>query len=157
MEITVREVSPEDRLWAAELLRRSWGAVESVSRGRVHRADELPGLMAVADGRRAGLATLHIDGGECELVTLNSLAPGAGTALLEGAAEYARAAGCRRLWLITTNDNVEALRFYQRRGMRLVALHRDAVEVSRRLKPSIPLLGGDGIPIRDELELELTL
>ena len=67
------------------------------------------------------------------------------------------AAGCRRLWLITTNDNLPALRFYQRRGFVLAALHRDAIAASRRLKPQIPLLGLDNIPIRDELELEMAL
>ena len=63
--------------------------------------------------------------------------------------------GSTRLWLITTNDNVDALRFYQRRGFRLVAIDRDAVERSRAtLKPGIPRTGLHGIPIRDELTLE---
>ena len=67
------------------------------------------------------------------------------------------AAGCRRLWLITTNDNLAALRFYQRRGFELVAVHRRAVAAARRLKPEIPLVGAHGIPIRDEIELEMAL
>ena len=71
--------------------------------------------------------------------------------------QAAREAGCGRVWLITTNDNLRALRFYQRRGFRLVAVHPDALERSRELKPSIPEIGLDGIPLRDELELELTL
>jgi hypothetical protein len=29
--------------------------------------------------------------------------------------------------------------------------------VSRQVKPSIPLVDGDGVPIRDELEFELRL
>ena len=69
----------------------------------------------------------------------------------------ARAGQCTRLWLITTNDNLRALRFYQRRGFRLAALHRDALETSRRLKPSISEIGFHGIPLRDELELERSL
>ena len=77
--------------------------------------------------------------------------------LLEAVVERARARACRRVWLITTNDNVDALRFYQRRGFTLVALHRGAMEQSRRLKPSIPEVGAHGIPIRDELELEQRL
>jgi RimJ/RimL family protein N-acetyltransferase len=80
-----------------------------------------------------------------------------GTALIEAVTEAAREAGCRRLWLITTNDNLHALRFYQRRGFRLAALHRDGITESRRQKPSIPLIGLDGIPIRDEIELEMAL
>jgi len=93
------------------------------------------------------------------VVTINAFpqGSGAGTALIEAAAAAAREAGARRLWLITTNDNLRALRFYQRRGFRLSALHRDALERSRELKPSIPEIGLDGIPLRDELELELRL
>ncbi|HEX7715028.1 MAG TPA: GNAT family N-acetyltransferase, partial [Bacillota bacterium] len=64
---------------------------------------------------------------------------------------------CQRLWLITTNDNLAAIRFYQLRGFVLVALHRDAIAQSRKLKPEIPLRGIDGIPIRDEIELEVVL
>jgi hypothetical protein len=78
-------------------------------------------------------------------------------ALLQAVCDAARKACCNRLWLITTNDNVDALRFYQRFGFSLVALHRDAVRESRRLKPSIPETGKDGIPIRDEIELEMQL
>ncbi|MBK9123270.1 MAG: GNAT family N-acetyltransferase, partial [Chloroflexi bacterium] len=65
--------------------------------------------------------------------------------------------GIHRLWLITTNDNLDALRFYQKRGWHLVAVHRDALNESRRLKPQIPIIGMDGIPLRDEIELEMTL
>ena len=71
--------------------------------------------------------------------------------------DAARAAGCGRLWLVTTNDNVRALGFYQRRGFRLVALRPGAVVISRALKPEIPFVASNGIPIRDELELELGL
>jgi RimJ/RimL family protein N-acetyltransferase len=71
--------------------------------------------------------------------------------------EVAVASGCERLWLITTNDNTPALRFYQKRGFQLVAIHRNALEHSRRLKPQIPLLGLNGIPLRDEIELEMLL
>jgi RimJ/RimL family protein N-acetyltransferase len=82
---------------------------------------------------------------------------GVATRLLAAAVDLARAQRLRRLWLVTTNDNLDALRFYQRRGMRLVAVHRGAVDAARRLKPSIPLVGDHGIPLHDELELEIRL
>jgi RimJ/RimL family protein N-acetyltransferase len=78
-------------------------------------------------------------------------------ALIEAVKNTARAAKCKRLWLITTNDNLNALRFYQKRGFVLVAVHRNALEISRQLKPEIPLFGADGIPLRDEIELEMIL
>jgi N-acetylglutamate synthase-like GNAT family acetyltransferase len=69
----------------------------------------------------------------------------------------ARKQNCGRVFLITTNDNMQALRFYQKRGFELVAVHRGAVNESRKIKPSISLIGNDGIPLRDEIELEMIL
>jgi ribosomal protein S18 acetylase RimI-like enzyme len=130
-----------------------------VSRGRLHEPMGYPMLLALDDGRIAGALTYDVRDGEMEAVTVDAFVEraGAGRALIEAAAAEARRLGCRRLWLITTNDNTPALRFYQRCGMRLAALHRDAIAASRRLKPEIPETGLDGIPIRDELELELPL
>ena len=154
----VRPLGEADREWATGKLRELWGE-GVVSRGRLLDATVLPGFVAEGEGEPAGLLTYRIDGGDCEVVTINAFprGAGAGTALMEAVAVAARDAGCRRVWLITTNDNLRALRFYQRRGFRLAALHRDALARSRELKPSIPEVGLDGIPLRDELELELTL
>jgi GNAT superfamily N-acetyltransferase len=129
------------------------------SRGRLQDASILAGFVAEDGGRPVGLATYRVDGDDCELVSINSARErrGAGAALLEAVAGAARAAGCSRVWLITTNDNLHAMRFYQRRGWDLVALHRDAMARSRELKPEIPERGEEGIPIRHELEFELRL
>lgn len=116
--------------------------------------------MAERDGRRVGLLTFRPrPGGDTEIVTVDAFPTGAGTGgrLLTAIAELGRRNGWRRLWLITTNDNTRALRAYQRHGFDLVALHRNAVERSRELKPQIPATGFDGIPITHELELELRL
>ena len=157
--IEIRALAADDRAWAAALLRERWGAALVVSRGREHRADELPGLVAWTPGGRAGLLTYRVAGPECEVVTLDALTPGrgTGTALLEAVRALAAGRGCRRLWLVTTNDNVPAQRFYARRGWRLAALHGDALSESRRLKPEIPLRGLDGAPLRDEPEYEQVL
>jgi ribosomal protein S18 acetylase RimI-like enzyme len=155
----VRRLEPGDRPWAGEVLTRSWGSTRIVSRGRIHDALELPGLVASLEGERVGLLTSSVEGDECEVVTLDSLVErrGVGRALLAAAVAEATAMGCRRLWLITSNDNLHALRFYQRMGWDLVALHRGAVDEARRLKPEIPHVGLDGIALRHELELELPL
>ncbi|HVP39608.1 MAG TPA: GNAT family N-acetyltransferase [Candidatus Saccharimonadales bacterium] len=157
--VSTRPLEPADRGWAEALLTERWGSPVVVSRGVRHDARRLPGFVALLAGEPAGLATYRIAGPECELVTLDALVPGhgAGSALVEAVREAARRRGCRRLWLITTNDNVDALRFYQRRGFELVAVHRGALEASRRLKPEIPAVGLHGIPLRDEMELELKL
>jgi ribosomal protein S18 acetylase RimI-like enzyme len=158
-EIAIVPFGEAHRGWATALLVASWGATVVVSRGQRHDAAQLPGFVALRGGTPVGLATLHIAGGDCELVSINSTVAGAGigTALIGAVRDAAVAAGCRRVWLITTNDNVDALRFYQRRGFVLVAVHRDAVTEARRQKPQIPLLGNHGIPLRDEIELELPI
>jgi ribosomal protein S18 acetylase RimI-like enzyme len=158
-EYDVIPLSDEHRRWANALIRNHWGSVKVVTRGRVHDASGLPGFMAVRGDEPVGLATYDIAGDQCEVVSLDSLAEGIGigTALMRGVEGVARKSGCRRLWLITTNDNLAAVRFYQKRGFRIVAIHVDALEESRRLKPEIPRTGIDGIPIQDEIELELAL
>src|SRR5215211_4644075 len=122
------------------------------------RPEEHPGFVAEDGNQRLGLVTYHIGDGECEIVTIDSVVEGrgVGTALLHAVTAQARAAGCRRVWLITTNDNLNALRFYQGRGFRLVAVHSGAMDASRRMKPEISEVGHFGIPVRDELELELS-
>jgi GNAT superfamily N-acetyltransferase len=121
--------------------------------------EKLPGFIADIDGKWVGLLTYEIGNRECEVVTLNSTSGGMGigSGLLEAVRKVAISAGCKRLWLITTNDNTRALRFYQKRGFRLVALYPNQLEKSRLLKPEIPVVGMDGIPLRDEIELEISL
>lgn len=161
-EVRVRDLLPGDRAWAAELLARHLGGTHVVARlGELIDPLELEGLVAEEDGRPIGLATVSESAERgLEVVTLHAEPPGrgAGRALLETAWRVAAASGHRRLWLVTTNDNLDALHFYLRRGMRLVAVHAGAVDADRSaLKPEIPALNpGTGLPIRDLLELELS-
>jgi len=79
---------------------------------------------------------------------------GIGTALLKAVERVAHKLRCKKIWLITTNDNIDAIRFYQQKRFRIVTIHQNAIEVSRRLKPEIPFIGNYGIPIKDEVVLE---
>ena len=131
-----------------------------MSRGRLTEdASKLDGFLAERAGTKVGYSLMRIENDELEVVALEALTrrQGIGTALLAAAADEARKARCARAWLITTNDNLDAVRFYQRRGWDLVALHRDAVTAGRHLKPEIPEVGDYGLPIRHELEFELLL
>jgi GNAT superfamily N-acetyltransferase len=155
----ILEIMPEDRAWVENLLEDRWGSTRILSRGRVHQASELPAYILWEEDTRMGLLTYHIEGASCEIVTLDSLAEGKGigTALIYALCDRAVDLGFDRLWVITTNDNLPALRFYQKRGFRVTAFYPGAVEESRRLKASIPLVGHAGIPIRDEIQLEIRL
>lgn len=158
-EFTLRPLTISDRDWVARRITESWGAETVVAHDEIYRPAELPGFAAMFEDEIAGLLTFHIQGKACEIVTLDSWREGlgVGSALIEAATQAARRVGCRRLWLITTNDNTHALRFYQKRGFVIAAIHVNALEKARRLIPEIPLIGEDGIPLRDEIELEMIL
>jgi 2-oxo-4-hydroxy-4-carboxy--5-ureidoimidazoline (OHCU) decarboxylase/GNAT superfamily N-acetyltransferase len=158
-EVRVRDLVPADREWAAGLLTARFGRPVQARLGELVDPTTLEGLVAEADGRPIGFATVQEspDTG-MEVVTLVADPPGqgAGSALLDTAWHVAAASGHRRLWLVTTNDNLGALHFFLRRGMRIAAVHVGAVEQDRALKPEIPPFNGDnGLPIRDLIELEL--
>lgn len=155
----IRPLAPEDKPWVQRVLVQYWGSTVQITRGKKFQADELPGFVAVRDGAEVGLLTYNLEGKQCEIVTHNSMAGhgGIGSCLLDAVRAKAREAGCERLWLITTNDNTPAMRFYQRRDFDMVAFYREAVTEARRLKAEIPNVGFDGIPIRHELEMEFKL
>ena len=152
-------MDPADADWIRQLLVEHWRSAKIVSRGKVHYADRLQGFIALEGGKRVGLITYRIEGDECEIITLNSIVEGigVGSALVNAVRSKAISSNCRRVWLITTNDNLPALGFYQRRGFTLAAFYSNALERSRQLKPEISLIGLGGIPLRDELELEMPL
>jgi GNAT superfamily N-acetyltransferase len=156
MVYSIRPYEESDRPWARALLSDRWGSVRIVTRGSIHQADRLPGFVAEGAGRRLGLLTYCIESDACEVVSLDSLkeGQGIGRALLQAVEEFARRSGCRRLWLITTNDNRRVIEFYQRQGFTVAAIHRGAITQSRQLKPEIPMHNPEGVPIEDEWEFE---
>jgi ribosomal protein S18 acetylase RimI-like enzyme len=161
---SIRSLESEDRNWVAHFLDKNWGSTKIVSRGQSYYGHLLPGFAAEMndapeDAPPAGLITYNIEGKDCEILTLdsNQAGLGIGSALLDMVKVVAKEEGCKRLWLVTTNDNMEALRFYQRRNWELVAIHRNALIAARKMKPQIPLVGKNEIPLRDEIEMELKL
>ena len=153
----IRDAGPEDHDALAVFL--STRGLRRLARGgELVDPLEHPALIAEDAGRLAGLATYLPDGERWELLTLHARERhgGVGTALVDELRHRAREAGAARLFVVTSNDNLDALRFYQRRGFRLVALRPGAVDRAREeRKPEIPAVGEHGIPVRDELELEL--
>lgn len=154
----IREYRKSDRSWAEAYMDEEFGGARQARRGEMIDVLALPGFVAERDGRPVGIVTYRREDVDCELAFIAAFErhQGVGTALLD--ALLAAVADCDRIWVVTTNDNLEALRFYQRRGFRLVAIRPGAVDESRaRLKPQIGAVGEFGIPLRDELELELPL
>ncbi len=144
-----------DRAWLRALWRAAWGGERMEDGDRSLHVDDLAAVMAWRAGARVGAATFLTEGPVCELVSLDALTPrqGIGTALLAAVEVAAREAGCRRVELTTTNDKLDALRFYQRRGYRIAAVSFGAVDAARIRKPAIPAVGEYGIALHDELRL----
>ncbi len=153
--------SAEDRAFVTREMSRNWGGTQIWSRGEMYEGLELDGLIAEVDGRAVGLVTWSVlpGGYQFEVVTLSATLEGAGVGekLLDHALHEASRRGCSRAFLTTTNDNMRALRFYQKRGWKLCVLHKGQVDEARRRRPFIPRVGLNGIPLRDELELEVWL
>ncbi|MEY2476522.1 MAG: hypothetical protein QOG87_1837 [Actinomycetota bacterium] len=157
------DVRPLDRVtdgaWLDTHLDEVWGGPFQARRGELFDARELPGLVAERDGELVGVLCYR-DGGDrsWELALISAVLGRSGVGSTLVAALVDRVGGSSRIWVVTTNDNVDALRFYQRRGFRLQVVRPGAVDDARRsLKPEIPRVGHYGIPLRDELELELLL
>lgn len=159
MEIKIREANSSDQKWIKNLFINNWGSDFIVSRGKIQKPENLRGVIAEEDEEKVGLATIHIENNEMELVTIDSLKPGKGigTLLISEIIKIAKEKNVKRLWLITTNDNMNALKFYQKNNFHLVKIYPNALEESRKIKPEIPEIGEDGIPLRDEIELEITM
>lgn len=155
----LRRLTPDDLPHLRRFWIEHWGGEEMITRGRVYRPEQLEGFVIEEEHGWVGLLTFVIEEAECEVMSLDSLreGQGIGSKLIHQAVEEARARGCKRLFLITTNDNLNALGFYQKRGFEIAAIYRGAVNESRKIKPGIPLVGYNNIPLRDEIELEMLL
>ena len=158
--IRVRSIERGDRPWVIRRLEEAFGGVTMARKGVLVDASVLPAFVATDGcGRLVGLLTYDTAHGECEVVAIVSAEEGRGIgqALMDAVRDRAAAAGYRRLWLITTNDNTRAFRFYQLGGMDLCAFYRHGVRRCRELKPALPERGTDDIPLDHELEFEMLL
>lgn len=150
----------KDKEWIKDSILKNWGSEFIVALGRKLFPTEESAVVAEdAAGNKLGLLTFKIENGACEILTFDAFEKhaGIGTVLLDFLKNEMRKEKCSRIWLITVNDNLNALRFYQKRGFSICGLHLNAVKEARKIKPSIPTLGDFGIPIEHELELEMTL
>lgn len=148
-----------DRPEVADFVERHWHDKKVMSQGRVFYPHQEQGFLQRRNGDIIGLLTYHVDGEAMEVLTLNATVQGEGigTALMLQAIDKARHVGCRRIFLTTTNDALRAIGFYQRLGLRIVAVNIGAVDEARKTKPRIPETGEGGIGIHDEIVMELQI
>ncbi len=152
----INPVKTEQKALIKAFITDNWGSHIVVTKGQVHNVTDLPGFISIQDGQIIGLITYNIFKKECEIVTLDSRVKnlGLGTQLINKVLAVAKQNKCIRVWLITTNDNTQAIRFYQKRDFLWAGFYKNAIENSRKIKPEIPELGKDDIPIKHEIEFE---
>ena len=155
----IRRLTRDDLPRLRQFWKENWGDEFVVAHGVIYYPDAMNGFIAFDGDEWVGEITFTFSGEDCEIVSLDSLreGQGIGTKLIQAVVEEARKQNCNRVFLITTNDNLHALGFYQRRGFELVRINRGAVNESRKIKPGISLIGMNNIPLRDEIELEMNL
>ncbi|MEM5585428.1 MULTISPECIES: GNAT family N-acetyltransferase [unclassified Roseibium] len=153
MSVVIRRITDSDKEAVFRLLADRWAGPEMLLDGETIDASSLPGFVAYDGDELVGLVTLIKRDGEWEILTLDSLSRwgGTGTLLLDAVVDDARANGIGRLIVRTSNDNLDAFRFYQRRGFRLERIAQGVIDAEREKKPEIPLRGDYGIEIRDEV------
>ena len=156
---TILPLGDEHRTIVEAQVAESWGSSLIVSRGVLHDPRNLEGFIATDSGKLTGYTYYSITENACEIVVLEALIirRGIGSAIIREVLRTAKASACTRVWLVTSNDNTQAIRFYQRFGFELAAVYLNAMDEARLLKPQIPLLGDDDIPIKHEFEFEIIL
>ena len=144
---------------ARQLFINRWGSDFIVTKGQKHNFEDLDGFVAIDNDKIVGVLTFKKSNNEIEIISLDSFMEniGIGAALLNKIMDFAKHNYIKRLWLITTNDNLNALKFYQKRNWTITAIHYDAVVETRKIKPTIPMTGYYDIPLRHEIELEYEL
>lgn len=158
-KINLRKSTDTDKDFIVKLMDEYWGGEPLIVRDKNYYPSELPGIFAESDNKLVGFLFYEIQGDDCEIVVFESLDKfqGIGTLLLEELVIAAKERLCKRIYLMTHNDNLDALRFYQRRGFSLCGIRFNSMDKARKIKSSIPLIGDHGIPIRDEIDLEMKI
>lgn len=158
-DMNIERICNQNRKSVNDFIMEYWYTTKMILRGEEIDMTAVEGIVISENGEIIGLLTYIVYDDTLEITSLDSLREnqGIGTMLLERVTSIAKEAGCKKIVVVTTNDNIKAIRFYQRRGYDMAHLYRNALEVSRKLKPEIPLIGENGIPLRHEIEFEMIL
>lgn len=154
-KILIRSIEEADKTWIKKVMVNAWGS-EMVVASKLFNTLTLPGFIAEVDNKPMGIVIFDITDEKLEIVSLNSVLEGygVGSALIEKVKELAKEKKLKNVWLLTSNDNINSLKFYQKRNFRITKVYPDAIDEARKIKPQIPKIGDYGIPLKDALELE---
>jgi ribosomal protein S18 acetylase RimI-like enzyme len=160
MSLVVRYKTFNDKELVNSELKELWGSEIIVTPSGVYKdVDTLDGIILEYEGKFAGMILYTIQKSEMEIVEIHVKVHGIaiGSELLQHAKLVAYKNKCRRIWVSTSNDNLNAMRFYQKRGFNMINIYIGFMDEVRRYKPELPQIGIDGIPLLHLIELELIL
>lgn len=159
LNLNIIKIEDKHREEVNRILIDEWESTNIIIRGQIVDGTKLDGFLAISDDKIVGLVTYLVEDNECEICTLNSFIEnkGIGSKLIDEVKNLAIKNKCKRIKLMTTNDNVRGIEFYQRRGFSFAKLYKDAMTKARKLKPEIPMFADNGLPIKDEIEFDILL
>ncbi len=154
-----KRISSTDRELVNAFIREHWYTTIMIIRGKEVDMTQTEGFYFAEGNDIIGLITYMVHDSILEITSLDSMREnqGIGSKLLEMVIQEAKKRKLHKIILITTNDNINAIRFYQKRGFDMAHLFHNALDISRKLKPDIPLIGENNIPLRHEIEFELSI
>lgn len=152
-----KRIDSRDRSLINTFIKQHWYSTTMIIRGKEIDMTKADGFYFSEEENIIGLITYIVYNDILEITSLNSLKEnqGIGSKLIEAVIHEAKEKNIKKIVLITTNDNINAIKFYQKRGFDMAHLYRNALDISRKLKPEIPLIGENSIPLRHEIEFEL--
>ena len=154
-----KRINSRNRKLINAFIKQHWYTTTMIIRGKEIDMTKTDGFYFSEGENIIGLITYIVYDNILEITSLDSLLEnqGIGSKLVETVIHEAKEKKFQKIVLITTNDNINAIRFYQRKGFDMVHLFRNALDISRKLKPEIPLIGENSIPLRHEIEFELSI
>lgn len=158
-EIILRKVEKKDESLIIKLMDEHWGGEPLVVNCKKYYPSMMHGILAFDGQDCQGLLTYNKTDQVYEIIVLHALYQfrGIGTLLLNKFIKLVKSEGGNKIVVMTTNDNIDALRFYQRRGFTLSALRLNVLSQARKIKATIPEVGDYGILLKDEILLELSV
>jgi len=155
--VPVRAAQPEDYSTVKEMALMYWGETEVMCFDRMYDVLKLPALLAVSDGRVAGVLSYAVEEDRLVIVMLNVHPEWQGRttarSLLAMAEEEARKRDLLRLVVSTSNDDLPALYLYQRWGFVITDVKAGLILAHHGHEQP----GFASIPVRDEIRLERCL
>jgi N-acetylglutamate synthase-like GNAT family acetyltransferase len=154
-----KRISTSDRTLVDEFIRQQWYTTTMIIRGKEIDMTQTEGFYVKEQEDIIGLITYFVSDDVLEVISLNSLREnqGIGTKLVDAVIREAKDRKLKKILVVTTNDNINAIKFYQKRGFDMACLYHNALDISRKIKPEIPLIGDHSIPLRHEIEFELLI